>query len=305
MTAKELLQKEAERLGFLSCRISKAEFLKDEALRLEEWLKYGYHGSMSYMENHFDKRLDPRKLVPGARSVISLAYNYYPEKEITNTDNSLPKIAKYAYGEDYHVVIKEKLFELLDTLRLNSGHIDGRCFVDSAPVMERSWAEKSGVGWIGKNSLLLRKGEGSFFFLAELIIDLDLPEDSIAQDHCGSCTKCIDACPTGAIIQPEVIDSNRCISHMTIELHGALPNDFKESISPWAFGCDICQDVCPWNRHSKPNKESRFKPGPWKDWTKVDWQEITEETFGRAFSKSAVSRTGLDRLKRNITEIDF
>ena len=190
---------------------------------------------MAYMENHFDKRLDPRKLVPGARSVISLAYNYYPEKDIGKTDNSLPKIAKYAYGEDYHIVIKEKLFELLDSLRSNFGNVEGRCFVDSAPVMERSWAEKSGIGWIGKNSLLLRKYEGSFFFLAELIIDMDLPEDNFENDHCGSCTKCIDACPTDAIVQPEVIDSNRCISHMTIELHGALPSDFKESISPWVF----------------------------------------------------------------------
>ena len=300
MSAKKFLQQEANRLGFLSCRVAKAEFLKDEAPRLEEWLKHGYHGSMAYMENHFDKRLDPRILVPGARAVISLAYNYNPEKDIRKTDNSLPKIAKYAYGEDYHIVIKEKLFELLDSLRSNFGNVEGRCFVDSAPVMERSWAEKSGIGWIGKNSLLLRKYEGSFFFLAELIIDMDLPEDNFENDHCGSCTKCIDACPTDAIVQPEVIDSNRCISHMTIELHGALPSDFKESISPWVFGCDICQDVCPWNRHSKPHNEDRFNAGVWKDWNENDWKEITEETFGRVFKKSAIKRTGFQGLKRNL-----
>ena len=249
MNPKIFLQKEAQRLGFLSCRVSDAVFLEEDAPRLEQWLNKGYHGSMSYMENHFDKRLDPRKLVPGARSVVSLAYNYFPQKEISSTDDSMPQIAKYAYGEDYHYVIKDKLFELLDSLSSSYGDIQGRCFVDSAPVMERSWAKKSGLGWVGKNSLLLRKGEGSFFFFAELIIDLALPSDNIEIDHCGTCTKCIDACPTGAIVQPEVIDSNRCISHMTIELHGSLPSDYKDSISPWVFGCDICQDVCPWNRH--------------------------------------------------------
>ena len=300
MNAKSFLQKEAQRLGFLSCRVSDAVFLEEDAPRLEQWLNKGYHGSMSYMENHFDKRLDPRKLVPGARSVVSLAYNYFPQKEISSTDDSMPQIAKYAYGEDYQYVIKDKLFELLDSLSSSYGDIQGRCFVDSAPVMERSWAKKSGLGWVGKNSLLLRKGEGSFFFLAELIIDLALPSDNIEIDHCGTCTKCIDACPTGAIVQPEVIDSNRCISHMTIELHGSLPSDYKDSISPWVFGCDICQDVCPWNRHSKPHQEKRFTPGPWKDWNINDWKEITEETFGRIFKRSAIKRAGFAGLKRNL-----
>ena len=300
MNAKNFLQKEAQRLGFLTCRVSDAEFLEEDAPRLEQWLNKGHHGSMSYMENHFDKRLDPRKLVPGARSVVSLAYNYFPQKEISSTDDSMPQIAKYAYGEDYHYVIKDKLFELLDSLSSSYGDIQGRCFVDSAPVMERSWAKKSGLGWVGKNSLLLRKGEGSFFFLAELIIDLALPSDNIEIDHCGTCTKCIDACPTGAIVQPEVIDSNRCISHMTIELHGSLPSDYKDSISPWVFGCDICQDVCPWNRHSKPHQEERFTPGPWKDWNINDWKEITEETFGRIFKRSAIKRAGFAGLKRNL-----
>ena len=300
MNAKSFLQKEAQRLGFLSCRVSDAVFLEEDAPRLEQWLNKGYHGSMSYMENHFDKRLDPRKLVPGARSVVSLAYNYFPQKEISSTDDSMPQIAKYAYGEDYHYVIKDKLFELLDSLSSSYGDIQGRCFVDSAPVMERSWAKKSGLGWVGKNSLLLRKSEGSFFFLAELIIDLALPSDNIEIDHCGTCTKCIDACPTGAIVQPEVIDSNRCISHMTIELHGSLPNNYKDSISPWVFGCDICQDVCPWNRHSKPHQEKRFTPGPWKDWNINDWKEITEETFGRIFKRSAIKRAGFAGLKRNL-----
>ena len=300
MNAKSFLQKEAQRLGFLSCRVSDAVFLEEDAPRLEQWLNKGYHGSMSYMENHFDKRLDPRKLVPGARSVVSLAYNYFPQKEISSTDDSMPQIAKYAYGEDYHYVIKDKLFELLDSLSSSYGDIQGRCFVDSAPVMERSWAKKSGLGWVGKNSLLLRKSEGSFFFLAELIIDLALPSDNIEIDHCGTCTKCIDDCPTGAIVQPEVIDSNRCISHMTIELHGSLPSDYKDSISPWVFGCDICQDVCPWNRHSKPHQEKRFTPGPWKDWNINDWKEITEETFGRIFKRSAIKRAGFAGLKRNL-----
>ena len=300
MNAKSFLQKEAQRLGFLSCRVSDAVFLEEDAPRLEQWLNKGYHGSMSYMENHFDKRLDPRKLVPGARSVVSLAYNYFPQKEISSTDDSMPQIAKYAYGEDYHYVIKDKLFELLDSLSSSYGDIQGRCFVDSAPVKERSWAKKSGLGWVGKNSLLIRKSEGSFFFLAELIIDLALPSDNIEIDHCGTCTKCIDACPTGAIVQPEVIDSNRCISHMTIELHGSLPSDYKDSISPWVFGCDICQDVCPWNRHSKPHQEKRFTPGPWKDWNINDWKEITEETFGRIFKRSAIKRAGFAGLKRNL-----
>ena len=219
--AKQVLQMAAMRLGFQACRVARADFLAEEAPSLDAWLAKGYHGSMAYMENHYEKRLDPRKLVPGAKSVISLAYNYFPEKDLA--DGEKPRIAKYAYGEDYHRVVKDKLFELLDSLRESLGAMEGRCFVDSAPVMERAWAQRSGLGWVGKNSLLLRKNEGSFFFLAELIVDYDFTPDTPVADHCGTCTRCLDACPTGAIISPEVVDSSRCISHMTIELHGALP----------------------------------------------------------------------------------
>ncbi|MEK9830368.1 MAG: tRNA epoxyqueuosine(34) reductase QueG, partial [Schleiferiaceae bacterium] len=266
--AKQVLTSAADRLGFQACRVARADFLAEEAPSLDAWLAKGFHGSMAYMENHYDKRLDPRKLVPGAKSVVSLAYNYFPEKDFA--DGEKPRMAKYAFGEDYHRVVKDKLFGLLDSLRESLGAIQGRCFVDSAPVMERAWAKRSGLGWVGKNSLLLRKNEGSFFFLAELIVDYDFAPDSPVADHCGTCTRCLDACPTGAIIAPEVVDSSRCISHMTIELHGALPEAHKAAISPWVFGCDICQDVCPWNRHARPNAEPRFSPSEWPDWTSQD-----------------------------------
>ena len=296
--AKQVLTSAAHRLGFQACRVARADFLAEEAPSLDAWLAKGFHGSMAYMENHYDKRLDPRKLVPGAKSVISLAYNYFPEKDLA--DGEKPRIAKYAYGEDYHRVVKDKLFELLDHLRESLGAIQGRCFVDSAPVMERAWAKRSGLGWVGKNSLLLRKHEGSFFFLAELIVDYDFAPDSPVADHCGTCTRCLDACPTGAIVAPEVVDSSRCISHMTIELHDALPEEHKAVISPWVFGCDICQDVCPWNRHARPNAEPRFSPSEWPDWTSQDWQELTEETFDRVFGKSALTRRGLEGIRRNL-----
>ncbi|MEQ9306217.1 MAG: tRNA epoxyqueuosine(34) reductase QueG, partial [Marinoscillum sp.] len=250
-----LLKKIASNLGFSFCGISKAEFLKEEAPRLEEWLNRGYQGKMGYLENHFDKRLDPTKLVPGAKSVVSLVYNYFPEKE---ESVEAPKIAKYAYGQDYHFVIKDKLKEFMNLIQEEIGEVDGRVFVDSAPVHERAWAAKSGLGWIGKNSLLLNREMGSFFFLAELIIDLELEPDGPMKDYCGTCTACQDACPTNAIPEPYAVDGSRCISYLTIELKDEIPNEFKNKMEGWAFGCDICQDVCPWNRFSKPHNEPAF-----------------------------------------------
>ncbi|MDH4057895.1 MAG: tRNA epoxyqueuosine(34) reductase QueG [Cyclobacteriaceae bacterium] len=289
----------ATRLGFSFCGISKAEFLRDEAPKLEEWLKRGYQGKMSYLENHFDKRLDPTKLMPGAKSVISLVYNYYPEKDLS-TDTNL-KIAKYAYGEDYHFVVKDKLKEFLTLLQTEVGEIEGRAFVDSAPVMERTWAQKSGVGWIGKNSLLLNRSMGSFFFLAELIIDLELEYDGQIIDYCGTCTACMDACPTDAIPQPYVVDGSKCISYFTIELKEEIPSEVKGKFENWIFGCDICQDVCPWNRFSGAHKQKRFAPHPeLENMSTKDWREITEDVFQKLFKNSAVKRTGLKGLKRNI-----
>ena len=285
-------------LGFNFCGISKADFLKKEATKLEEWLSRGYHGKMNYLENNFEKRLDPRKLVPGAKSVVSLAYNYFPNKDFVNSDP--PKIAKYAYGEDYHHVIKDKLKIFLKRIHDKIGKVGGRAFVDSAPVHERAWAEKSGLGWIGKNSLLLNKKMGSFFFLAELIIDLDLIADRPLTDHCGSCTRCIDACPTDAITEPSVVDASRCVSYLTIELKENIPVEFKDKLENWAFGCDICQDVCPWNRNAKPHQESRFEPQGWEDLSKREWTELTKEVFDKVFKKSAVKRTKFEGLKRNI-----
>tara|TARA_Y100000310_G_scaffold344995_2_gene461032 strand:+ start:1044 stop:1970 length:927 start_codon:yes stop_codon:yes gene_type:complete len=293
-----LVKSLATELGFSFCGISKAEFLEEEAPKLEEWLKRGYQGEMGYLENHFDKRLDPTKLVPGARSVVSLVYNYYP-KEQHQSDQG-PKIAKYAYGQDYHHVVKDKLKELVDRIREKVGQIEGRVFVDSAPVMERQLAAKSGIGWIGKNSLLLNRNMGSFFFLAELIIDLELEPDGPIKDYCGTCTACQDACPTDAIPQPYVIDGSKCISYLTIELKDEIPNEFKGRMENWAFGCDICQDVCPWNRFSKPHEEPKFKPQGWEDFKSKDWEEMTEEVFQKVFKKSAVKRTKFGGLKRNL-----
>lgn len=294
-----LIKSIAADLGFSFCGVSKAEFLEEEAPRLEEWLKRGYQGKMGYLENHFDKRLDPTLLVPGAKSVVSLVYNYYPEKDLANESNL--KIAKYAYGEDYHFVLKDKLKEFLQRIQRQVGEVHGRAFVDSGPVMERTWAQKSGVGWIGKNSLLLNRSMGSFFFLAELIIDLELAYDGPVKDHCGTCTACMDACPTDAIPQPYVVDGSKCISYFTIELKEEIPTEVKGKFENWIFGCDICQDVCPWNSFSKPHQENRFAPHPeLEKMNQQHWQEITDEVFETLFKKSAVKRTKLEGLKRNI-----
>lgn len=293
-----LIKAEAKRLGFLSCGISKAGFLEAEAPRLEAWLQQNRHGQMSYMENHFDKRLDPTLLVDGAKSVISLLLNYYPEAQ-QNPDSF--KISKYAYGQDYHFVIKAKLRELLESIQSEIGAVDGRAFVDSAPVLDKAWAAKSGLGWIGKNSNLLTKGTGSFYFIAELIVDLELDYDHATTDHCGSCTACLDACPTQAIVAPYVVDGSKCISYFTIELRDNLPQSMKGQFDDWAFGCDVCQDVCPWNRFSKPHREPLFDPHPdLLDMSKRDWEELTEETFRKVFKNSAVKRTKFEGLQRNI-----
>jgi len=298
--ARSALVKElARQEGFQACTIAAADFLEEEAPLLEQWLKNGYHGKMKWMENHFDLRLDPRKLVPGARSVISLAYSYFPEREVTNEEGL--KISRYAYGEDYHDVVREKLRALLERLREKIGDVDGRVFVDSAPVMERQWAQRSGMGWLGKNSLLLNSNLGSYFFLAELIVDLELAPDAPVQDRCGTCTACIDACPTAAIVAPGVVDASRCISYLTIELKDSIPDEFAGRMEGWIFGCDICQEVCPWNRFAKVTTETRFKPkGEWPEFTKREWKELTEEVFRKNFPKSAVRRAGFSGLQRNI-----
>ncbi len=291
----------AKDLGFDFCGISKADFLEEQAPRLESWLKNQMHGQMGYMENHFDKRLDPRLLVPGAKSVISLLLNYYPEKEIEQDNNY--KISKYAYGADYHIVIKEKLFEFLFRIEEKIGKVDARVFVDSAPVMDKVWAEKSGLGWMGKHTNLINREIGSFFFIAELILDLPLETDGPIQDYCGTCTRCIDACPTDAISQAYVVDGSKCISYLTIELKENMPiaEEFKGKMENWVFGCDICQDVCPWNRFSKPTQINDFKPlEELFQWKRNDWENIQEETFSRTFSKSAVKRAKLKGLMRNV-----
>lgn len=296
---KELIKRKANELGFFYCGVSRAEFLEKEAPRLEEWLKAGKHGKMSYMEGHFDKRLDPRLLVPGAKSVISLLLNYYPEKE-QRTDSL--KISKYAYGQDYHHVIKNKLKELLNYLIETVGAIEGRVFVDSAPVMDKAWAERSGLGWIGKNSNLINPRSGSFFFIAELILDLELEPDGPMKDYCGTCTRCIDACPTDAISEPYVVEGSKCISYLTIELKDKLlPGEFKDKMEHWIFGCDICQDVCPWNRFSKATNVSVFQPDQRiLNYSKSEWMDISEEIFNDLFKLSAIKRTKFTGLKRNI-----
>lgn len=295
----QLIKAEAKRLGFLSCGISRAEFLEQEAPRLEGWLEENRHGEMRYMENYFDKRLDPTKLVPGSQSVISLLLNYYPD-EIQNQQSY--KISKYAYGRDYHFVIKAKLKEMLASLQEKIGDFHGRAFVDSAPVLDKAWAARSGLGWIGKHSNLLSKKTGSFYFIAELIVDLELEYDTPVTDHCGSCTACIDACPTNAIYEPYKVDGSKCISYFTIELKDELPTAFKNTFKDWMFGCDICQDVCPWNRFSKPHNEPLFNPHPQLlENDKKDWEEITRETFNEIFRKSPVKRTKYEGLKRNIS----
>ncbi|EJG00589.1 tRNA epoxyqueuosine(34) reductase QueG [Flavobacterium sp. F52] len=294
----KFIKEEAKRLGFLSCGISKAGFLEQEAPRLENWLKNNRNGQMAYMENHFDKRLNPTLLVDDGKSVVSLLLNYYPDS--FQNDESF-KISKYAYGQDYHFVIKDKLKELLHSIQENIGEVSGRAFVDSAPVLDKAWAAKSGLGWIGKNSNLITQKVGSFYFIAELIIDLELEYDHAVTDHCGSCTACIDACPTQAIVAPYIVDGSKCISYYTIELKENLPEEMKGKFDEWMFGCDTCQDVCPWNRFSKPHSEPLFNPNPdLLSFTKKDWLEITEETFRTVFKNSPIKRTKFDGLKRNI-----
>ena len=290
-------------LGFDHCGISKAMFLNEDARRLEAWLNKGMQGSMQYMENYFDQRVDPTKLVPGARSVITLLLNYFPGEE---QKDASPKIAKYAYGEDYHDVIRAKLTKLMELVKQEAGEINGRGFVDSAPVLERSWAQKSGLGWIGKNGNLINKQAGSYFFIATLIIDLALDyDDSFAKDYCGTCTSCIDNCPTDAILPDKVIDGSKCISYFTIELKDALiPGNMKGQFENWLFGCDVCQDVCPWNRFSKPTSEIKFKPLPEVlNFTTADWESLTEESFKIIFKNSAIKRTKYKGIKRNISFI--
>ncbi len=288
----------ASTLGFSFCGISKATYLEEEAPGLEKWLRRGYQGKMSYLENHFDERLDPSKLVPGAKSVVSLLYNYFPKKKYEQEDRL--KIAKYAYGQDYHFVIKDKLKKFMHCINEEIGEVEGRVFVDSAPVHERAWATKSGIGWIGKNTLLLNREMGSFFFIAELVIDLELEPDGPMKDYCGTCNACQDACPTDAIPEPYVVDGSRCISYLTIELKDEIPGEFQDQMSGWIFGCDICQDVCPWNRFSHPHSEPAFEPQGWEDISSKDWEEMTEEVFQKVFKKSAVKRAKYKGLQRNI-----
>ena len=295
----ESIKSKAKALGFLSCGISKADFLEEEAPRLEQWLNQNHHGEMAYMANHFDKRLDPRVLVPGAKSVVSLLLNYHTEEK--QTDIEAPKIASYAFGDDYHNVIKNKLKQLMSFIHQEIGEVQGRVFVDSAPVMDKAWAAKSGLGWIGKNTNLISKKAGSFFFIAELILDLELEHDLPATDHCGSCTACIDACPTDALLAPYQIDGSKCISYVTIELKNEIPTDFQGKMDNWAFGCDVCQTVCPWNRFATPHSEPAFNPpDELLSLSKNEWEEMTQEVFSVIFKNSAIKRTKYEGLKRNI-----
>ncbi len=294
----QLIKTEAKRLGFDFCGISKAGFLEEEAPHLEKWLKASMHGQMQYMENYFDKRLDPTLLVEGAKSIVSLLFNYYPE-QTQNPD--APKISKYAYGNDYHEIIKEKLKEFVYTLKEQIGDINGRVFVDSAPVLDKAWAKKSGLGWIGKNTNLINKQQGSFFFIAELILDIDLDYDGPIKDYCGTCTKCIDACPTEAIVAPYIVNGSKCISYLTIELKEAIPPEFKHKMDNWAFGCDVCQDVCPWNSFSQEHQEPQLKnTNGLIDFSKDEWYELSEELFNSVFKHSAIKRTKYKGLKRNL-----
>ncbi len=308
MTTTDLIQQEranlikakATELGFDFCGVSRAEFLEEEAPRLEDWLNRNHHGKMAYMANHFDKRLDPRKLMDGAKSVVSVLLNYYPEERLPEGPDDF-KLSKYAYGTDYHFVLKDKLKALLDFIRAEIGEVAGRAFVDSAPVMDKLWAARSGLGWVGKHSNLLNRNMGSFFFIGELILDLELAPDGPVADYCGTCTRCVDACPTDAITEPYVVDGSKCISYFTIELKEAIPDEVKGKFENWIFGCDICQDVCPWNRFSRPHTTPEFDLSPeLKAFTNSDWEEITEEVFKEVFRRSPVKRTKLEGLKRNV-----
>mgnify|MGYP002777003479 FL=1 len=285
----------------MRCGISRAEFLEDEAPRLESWLNRQLHGRMGYMANHFDKRLDPRLLVPGARSVVSLLLNYYPPDEARQRPDA-PQISKYAYGRDYHSVIKDKLFALLARIRAEIGDVGGRCFVDSAPVLDKAWAKKAGLGWMGRHTNLITPRVGSFYFIAELILDLEMaPDAAELPDYCGSCTRCLDACPTDALHTPYEVDATRCISYLTIELRDRLPAEYAGKLDGWAFGCDVCQDVCPWNRFARPHQEAAFLPHPMlPDLPPADWQDISEDVFRELFRDSAVQRAGLDKLRDSV-----
>jgi epoxyqueuosine reductase len=301
LTHSQKIKSKATELGFDFCGISKAGFLEEEAPRLETWLNQNYNGEMAWMANHFDKRLDPTKLVPGAKSVISVMLNYYPEKRLPEGKDDL-KISKYAYGKDYHFVMKDKLKALFQFMQEEIGDIDGRVFVDSAPVMDKAWAKKSGLGWIGKHSNLLNRQSGSFFFIGEIICDVELETDGPVKDYCGTCTACLDACPTDAITEPYVVDGSKCISYYTIELKDAIPDEAKGKMENWVFGCDICQDVCPWNRFSKPHKTPEFNLSPdLQQFTNQDWEEITGEVFREVFRKSPLKRTKIEGLKRNVS----
>jgi epoxyqueuosine reductase len=291
----------AKQLGFAFCGISTAQFLEKEAPRLEAFLKQQYHGKMSYLENHFDKRLDPRLLLDGAKTVVSLMVNYFPSTVVKTTEL---KIAKYAYGEDYHEVVKEKCKQMIEQIQAQIGAVNARSFVDSGPVMERAWAEKSGLGWIGKHGLIINPQKGSFFFLADIILDLECQEDGPIKDYCGTCNKCVEACPTEAILPNKTLNASKCISYLTIELKEEIPTSFAGKMDNWIFGCDICQDVCPWNRFSTPHEEARFEP------IKVilnndekDWMQMEEEVFKQVFKKSPIKRTKLNGIKRNVTFI--
>jgi len=295
----EIIKRKAGDLGFSSCGISKTRFLKEEEKKFEDWLNNGYQGSMNYLNKNFDKRLDPRKLVNGSKSIISLTYNYYPPKKLVKKNNFI--ISKYAYGKDYHRILKKKLRKLFFFMKENIGNIEGRVFVDSAPIHERAWAKLSGLGWIGKNSLLINKNMGSYFFIAEIISDLDLEYDSPVSDMCGKCTRCIDACPTDAITKAQVIDAQKCISYLTIENKKEIPKELEKNMNGYIFGCDICQEVCPWNKFSTPHNEESFLPNKEiKKYRKKDWIELTEETFNVIFKGSAVKRAKYSGLKRNI-----
>jgi epoxyqueuosine reductase len=295
---KEEIKRQAKSLGFDFCGFSKARYLEEEAPRLEAWLKKGMHGQMKYMENHFDKRLDPRQLVPGARSVISLLMNYYTS---ARQPNDAPRIAMYALGNDYHQIIKKKLRQLLEFIRQRVGDVNGRVFVDSAPVLERGWGLQSGLGWMGKNTQLINPKAGSYYFLAEIILDVEFPPDTPMHDYCGTCQRCMEACPTNAIIKPYVVDASRCISYFTIELRDEIPQEYSDKIGNWLFGCDICQQVCPWNRFSKPHTEPELNPLPEiMTMTTRQWIDLTEEVFNKTFKHSPLKRTGYKGIKRNL-----
>ncbi len=297
--ATKLIKDKAYELGFLFVGVSRAGFLEEEAPRIEKWLSENRHGEMAYMENNLDKRLDPRLLVEGTKSVVSLLYNYYTDQK--QVDPTAPKISMYALGKDYHLIIWKKMNELFDYIQTEIGEVGGRSFVDSAPILDKAWAKKSGLGWIGKHSNLITKPQGSYFFISEMLLDIDLEYDGPIKDFCGTCTKCIDACPTGAIIQPYVVDGSKCISYFTIELKDAIPQEMKGQFDNWMFGCDICQEVCPWNRFSIQHKEPEFNPNAeLLNMTKADWEHLSQEAFSRVFKKSPVKRTKYAGLVRNI-----